>query len=105
MEHGVRSVVNQVAAIDEGNDLHARRQNMTVQFLHFLVNPLKSCIGGRSLSQKNDPRDDIIVVNNLFVFTVNSPSKLAEPKLRSLRNDSNVFYPEWGAILAEDDGF
>ena len=42
VQHGVTGEVNQIAAIDEGNNLHARRQNVIVQFLHFLVDALQA---------------------------------------------------------------
>ena len=33
VQHGVRGVVQQVAAVEERHDLHARRQDVFVQFV------------------------------------------------------------------------
>ena len=42
VKHGMGSEVNQITAIDEWNNLHAWRQNVIVQFLHFLVDAFRA---------------------------------------------------------------
>ena len=46
VQHGVRGVVHQVAAIEIGNDLHTVRKNLLVQFVDLGVNAFQS--GSRS---------------------------------------------------------
>ena len=41
VQHRVRGVVHQFAAVQERNDLHARRQNVVVQLLDLGVNPVQ----------------------------------------------------------------
>jgi hypothetical protein len=48
VNYGMAGEVNQFTAIDERNDLHARRQNMFVQFLHFLVDALQGRVRRRA---------------------------------------------------------
>jgi hypothetical protein len=55
VKHGVTGEVNQIAAIDEWNNFHTRRQNVVVEFLDFLVNALQSGVCRRTFSQQHDP--------------------------------------------------
>ena len=83
MQHGVTGEVNQIAPVDEGNNLHPRRQDMVVQFLHFLVNPLQRRIRRRAFAQQHDARHYIVVIDNLSIFPVNRLRELPQPNLRT----------------------
>ena len=50
VQHRVRRVVQQIAAIEERNDLHARRQNVIVQLLHLLVDAFEGLVRIGALS-------------------------------------------------------
>ena len=54
VQHGVAGEVDQVAAIDERNDLHARRQDVIVHLLDFFVERFESRIGGGAFAQQDD---------------------------------------------------
>ena len=60
--------MNQSAAVDEGNDLHSRGQDVIVHFLDFFVESFQSGIGGGAFAQQHDAGDDVVVVDDLAVF-------------------------------------
>ena len=51
--------MHQIAAIEERNHLHARRQNVLVQLLHLGVNRLQRGVRVRALAQQHDAFDHI----------------------------------------------
>ena len=55
VQHGVSGEVNQIAAIDERNDLHARRQDVIVQLLHFFVDALSAVSAAAPLRSSTMP--------------------------------------------------
>src|ERR1019366_5165869 len=95
----MRCVVQQIAAVNERNDLHAGRQNVTVQFLYFLVEPFEGLLPIGAFSHGDPGRNHIIVVDDLPIFTVNRPGELAKANLRPLRDDGNILYAQRSATL------
>ena len=75
VQHGVRRVVHQVAAIQKRNDLHSRRQDMFVQFLHLGVNSFERGIRIRLLCEEHNAFHNIVVVDDRAVF---SPERFAD---------------------------
>ena len=47
-------VVNQIAAIEEGDDLNSRRQDVIVEFFHFFVNAFKGRLRRCAFAQQHD---------------------------------------------------
>ena len=68
LEHGVGGVVQQVAAIEKGNDLHAGWKDVVVQFGHLLVDAFEHGVGVLALLQQDDALDDIAVVDQLAIL-------------------------------------
>jgi hypothetical protein len=66
--------MHQIAAIDERHDLHARRQDGVVQFLHFLVNSLQRRIGVGAFAQQRNPRNHVVVIDQLAVLMPDRPA-------------------------------
>ena len=87
MEDGVSRVVDEVAPIVEGNDLHARRQDVFRSALPpSSGRPRALRRNRRPLRMSTMPEDDIIVVDDLSIRAMNCPAELAEPDLGALRD-------------------
>ena len=93
VQHRVRGVVHQVAAVEKRNDLHARRQDVLVQLLHLLVDGLQRRVGIGALAQQHDAFDHVVVVDDLAVRAMNRLADLAQPDLRALRHRGDVARP------------
>ena len=104
VQDGVGGEVQQVASVDEGDNLHALRQNLVVQFLYFLMDAFQHGLCIVALLQHGDARNYIVVIDDSSVLAVIRLAKLAKPDLRSLRNDGYVFDPERRAGLGGNDG-
>src|SRR6202011_4670436 len=71
MQHRMGGVVKQIAAIEEWNDLYAVRKDAIVEFVDLLVNTFQSELRVLALLQKNNAFDDVIVIDDLAVLTMN----------------------------------
>ena len=87
-----------------GNDLHARGQDVVVQLLHFFVESLQRRVRIGAFPQERDARDHIVVVDDLSVLVANRPRELAEPDLRALRDDGDILHAQRRAALGHEDG-
>ena len=84
VQDGVGRVVDQITAIKKRDDRDSRRQDMLVEFLHFLMDALDRGLGGRAFPQQHDAGDDIVVVDDLSILAVNGFGKLAEANFWAL---------------------
>jgi reverse gyrase len=91
VQHGFGGEVHQIAAVDERNDLHAGRQNVIVQFLHFLVNSLQRRVRLGAFAQQHDAGNHIVVIDDLSVLVPDRPGELAQADLRALRTTAISF--------------
>jgi hypothetical protein len=64
----VRGVVEQVAAVEEGNDLDAGGQDVVVELFDLGVDAFEGGVGVVALLQQDDAFDDVVVVDELAVF-------------------------------------
>ena len=103
VQNSVRSEVKQVASVDEGNDFDTLRQNLVVQFFHFLMDTVQRGLSIRAFLQRGDPRNDIVVVDDLPVWQMRGPAKPAQPNLRTLVDDGNILHPDRGTALGGED--
>ena len=78
MQHGVGCEVQQVASVDEGNKLHALRQNLVIQFLYFLMDAFQHGLRIGALLQDCDTRNDIVVIDDFSVLAVVSPGQTGQ---------------------------
>ena len=101
VQYGVGGEVNEITAVDEGNDLYAGRQNTVVQLLHFFVEPLERCFGLGPFPHGHPGRNHIIVVDDLPVLAVNGAAELAEPNLRTLRHHGDILDAQRRAALGQ----
>ncbi len=88
MQNGVGGELEQVAAVEEGNDLHARRQDVLVELLDLGVDALRGSVGVVALLQQDDAFDDVAVVDELAVVAADCLLLLigagASPRLAGL---------------------
>src|SRR5215472_11823607 len=104
MQNGVGGVMHQVAAIEEGNDLHARRKNPVVQLLNLLMNSLECRIRVGALTQQHDAADDVIIVDNAPVRKMGRAGELSQPDFRPLLDGRDIFDADGSAVLGQDYG-
>ena len=68
-QHGMRSVMHQLAAVEMRHKLHALRQQaslpiLAVKFIDLLMQCFQSRLGDSTLAEQDDPFDDIVVVDD-----------------------------------------
>ena len=85
VQHRVRRVMHQIVAIQVGNDLHARGQDVIIQLLHHGVNALHRRRRVRAFAHEHDAFHDVVVVNHHAVGAMNGLSDLPQANLRPLR--------------------
>ena len=103
VQHGMGGVVHQLAAVDEGNNFHARRQDVIVQLLHFCVNALQRRFRVGALAHGHDAGNHVVVVDDLAVFAVDGARELAQPDLRPLRHHRDILHAQRRAALGGED--
>ena len=94
VQHRVRGVVDQIAAIQERHHLDARRQDVAVQLLHLGVDALQCGIRFRAFAQQHDAFHHVVVVDDLPVGAMYRLAVLPEPDLRALRHGGDVPDPD-----------
>src|SRR5271165_845004 len=104
VKHRVGREANQTAAINERNDLHPPGQNVIVHLLNSLVKSFKNRVRIRTFPQEHDAGNDVVVIDDLAVFAMDSPGELAQTDFRSLLDDAEIFDAERGSIPGEDYG-
>ena len=72
MEHRMGGVVQQVAAIEEGNDLNAGGKDVVVQLGDLLVDAFEDSIGVVAFMEQDDAFDSIVVVDELAVLPLDN---------------------------------
>src|SRR5579863_9505913 len=70
VQHGMRSELDENAAVKKRDDLDAGREDTVVEFLNLGVNAHESLIGIGAFPEQDDAFDDIAIVNNFSVFAV-----------------------------------
>ncbi len=91
VEHRVGGEVHQVAAVEKWNNLHARRQDVFIQFLDLVVNGIQGRIRIGALSQQHDAFHHVAVVDYLAIGPMNRLPDLAQADLSALCNCPDVF--------------
>src|SRR5277367_2008493 len=71
VQHRMRGKVHQVIAVEEGNNLHSRRQNMLVQFFDFGVNSIQRVIGLSAFAHQHDTFHYVVVINYFAIGAMN----------------------------------
>ena len=97
-------VVDQIVAIQVGNDLDAPREDFLVEPADHGVNSFQSGCRIRSFAHEDDALDHIVVVYHHAIRAVNGLPDLPETDLGSLRDDRDVADPQGRAVLRFDHG-
>src|SRR5262244_3168016 len=84
VQDGVRGVVNQVVAIQIGNDFDAPGKNLRVEALDHGVNALKSSGGVRALAHEDDAFDYVVIVHHHAIGAVKGFTDLSQANFRPL---------------------
>ncbi len=71
MLDGVRGVVNQIAAIEKRNDLHAGGKQAFIQLFDLRVNRVERRVRLGAFAQQDDARDNVVVVNDASIQAMN----------------------------------
>src|ERR1700749_735941 len=90
--------MQQVAAIQEGDDLHSRRQDLSIELGHLLVDTSQSRIGIVALLEQDDTFDHVVVVDDLVVLQPNGLAYLAQADLWPLLDGGNVPDLQGGSV-------
>ncbi len=86
----MRREVDQVAAVEEGNDLHSRREEMVVEVIHFLVERGQHRVPVCPFAQQNDSLHRIGLIDNRAILPVSRLSDLSQPDLWPLRYERDL---------------
>src|SRR6266436_2815599 len=100
----MRGVMNQVAAIQERHDFHARREDMLVKLFDLRVYSCQGIVGIRPFAEEYDSFHDIVVIDDGAIQAMNCFSNLTEPDLGTLRHRRNVPHSKRRAVLRHDYG-
>src|ERR1035438_5126308 len=105
VQHRVRGEVNQDAAVEEGNDLHAGRQDAVVELVDLGVDGVEGFVGVGAFAQKDDAFHDVAVISDLAVGVVDRLADLPEADLGALCDSGDVLDADGGSALRFDEGF
>src|SRR5208282_5556700 len=86
MQHGVRRVVHKIVAVEVGDNLHPRRQDVIVEAIDHGVERFQHGRGVRSLPEEHNSFHYIVVIFDYPVGAMDGLADLSQSNLRSLRN-------------------
>ncbi len=89
---GLDGELDQIGAVEEGNDLYAFGQNAgdLFELVDFFVNALQHRIGVVALLQQHDAFHGVGIVDNCAVGPMRGAADLAQANLGPLRDGGNV---------------
>jgi hypothetical protein len=102
LQHRVRRVMHEVAAIEERHNLDAGRQDVIVELLDLRLDGLQRGVRLGALPQQHDAFDHIAVVHESAVGPMNRLANLTQPDLGPLRDRGHIADAERRAILGLD---
>src|SRR5579862_7900252 len=100
----VGCVVNQIVAVQIGDDLYARRQNLRVEAIDHGVEMLQHGCGVATFAQEDDALHDIVVIFNHAVGAMESFADLTEANLGALGDDGDVSHAYRSSGLSLENG-
>jgi len=103
-EDGVGGELQQVAAVQEGNDLDSLGKDVVVEFLDLVMDTDEHAVGVVALMQEDYALDDIAVVDELAVGAADGFADLAKADLGAFDYFGDVRDLEGGAVLGLEDG-
>ena len=103
VQHRVRGVVHQIAAVEKRNDLHAPRQDVIVQLVHLVVDAVQRASESAPLRSSTMPSTTSLSSSTTSVSAVNGPADLPQPDLWPLRHRGDVPHADGRAVLRLED--
>ena len=95
---GLDGELDQVGAIEEGNDLDALGQDAVVELLDLLVDALQNRVGVVAFLQQHDAFDGVGIIDDRAVGAMGRAADLAQANLRPLRDGGDVFDRDGRAV-------
>ena len=104
VQHGVGGEFEEIAAVDQRNQLHARGQDVIVHLLDLGVEPAKRLIGVGAFTKKRDPGNNVRAIDQLPILMANGAGELSQANFRALRDHGNILDMDRRTVLAQNDG-
>src|SRR5580692_3867651 len=96
--------MKQIAAVEHGNNLHTRRQDVIVELVYLLVNPFDRWAFFRPFAHQHATLDDVGLIYNDAIRAMVGSGHMPQPNSGAPIDDRNVFYPNWSSIRSRQDG-
>src|SRR3984957_10023294 len=104
MHYRVQGEMQEIAAIQHGNDRHARGQDAVVEFVHLLVNRIERRLFFGAFAHQHRTLNDIRLVDDAAILHVVRSGHVAQSNLGALGDFRNVFHSKSGSGLSLQDG-
>ena len=99
VHHRVQSEMKQIAAIQHGNDLHARGQEAVVEFVYFLVNGVERGLLLCAFAHQHGALNNIGLVDDAPILHVIGSRHVAQTDFGALGNFGDIFHAQGGPGL------
>src|ERR1022692_4272004 len=96
--------MKQIAAVEHGNDLHTLGQDVIVEFVHLLVNPVERRTFLGPLAHQHAALNDVGLIYNDAVRTMIGSGHVPQPNSGAPVDDSDVLYANWSPIRSRQHG-
>src|SRR5580658_4618844 len=96
--------MEQIAAIEHGNDLHTLGQNVIVELVHLFVNPIDRRAFFSPFAHQHAALDDVGLIYNDAVRTMIGSGHAPQPNSGAPVDDRDVLYANWGPIRSGQHG-
>src|ERR1700691_2326243 len=96
--------MEQIAAVEHGNDLHTLGQDVIVELVHLLVNPFERGAFFGPLAHQHAALDDVGLIDNDAVRTVIGSGHVPQPNSGAPLDDRNVLYANRSPIRSRQHG-
>src|ERR1035441_3576649 len=104
VQHCVQRVMKQIAAVEHGNDLHTVGQDVIVEIVHLLVNPVERGAFFGPLAHQHTALDDVGLIDNDAVRTMIGSGHVSQPNSGAPVDDRDVLYANWSPIRCRQHG-
>src|ERR1700691_3273086 len=104
VQHRVQRVMEQIAAVEHGNDLHTLGQDVVVELVHLLVNPFECGAFFGPLAHQDAALDDVGLIDNDAVRTMIGSGHVPQPNSGAPLDDRDVLYANRSPIRSRQHG-
>src|ERR1700677_4103152 len=90
VQHRVQRVMKQIAAVEHGNDLHTLGQDVIVELVHLLMNPIDRGAFFGPLAHQHAALDDVGLIDNDAVRAMIGSGHVPQPDSGAPFDDRDV---------------